>query len=99
MMQCLLYMYWNTLWNFVLYKSWYVVQYFSPLLFQIKVIAHHLSMTWPKVITVVNKLMLYLWILLKVPHKRLKLKLQWYDNTYQWISSFLSDHHQKVYSY
>jgi len=34
-----------------------------------------------------------------VPHKRLKLKLQWYgivDNTYQWISSFLSDCHQKV---
>ena len=26
-------------WNFVLYKSWCVVQYFSPLLFQMKVIA------------------------------------------------------------
>jgi len=34
-----------------------------------------------------------------VPHKRLKLKLQCYGifgNTYLWISSFLSDHHQKV---
>ena len=34
-----------------------------------------------------------------VPHKRLRFKLQWYSvvgNTYQWISSFLSDHHQKV---
>ena len=26
-------------WSFVLYKSWCVVQYFSPLLFQMKVIA------------------------------------------------------------
>jgi len=26
-------------WNFVLYKSWCVVQYFSPPLFQMKVIA------------------------------------------------------------
>ena len=34
-----------------------------------------------------------------VPHKRLRFKLQWYGivgNTYQWISLFLSDHHQKV---
>ena len=34
-----------------------------------------------------------------VPHKRLRSKLQWYGivgNTYQWISSFLSDRHQKV---
>ena len=34
-----------------------------------------------------------------VPHKRLRCKLQWYGivgNSYQWISSFLSDHHQKV---
>ena len=33
-----------------------------------------------------------------VPHNRLRHKLQWYGivgNTYQWISSFLSDHHQK----
>ena len=34
-----------------------------------------------------------------VPHKRLRFKLQWCSivgNTYQWISSFLSDQHQKV---
>ena len=34
-----------------------------------------------------------------VPHNRLRHKLQWYGvvgNTYQWISSFLSDCHQKV---
>ena len=34
-----------------------------------------------------------------VPHKRLRFNLQWYGivgNTYQWISSFLSDRHQKV---
>ena len=34
-----------------------------------------------------------------VPHNRLRHKLQWYGiigNTYQWISSFLSDRHQKV---
>ena len=34
-----------------------------------------------------------------VPHKRLRLKLQWYgivSNTYRWISSFLSDRHQKL---
>ena len=52
----------------------------------------------------VNKLMLYLWPDITkafdtVPHKRLRFKLQWYGivgNTYQWISSFLSDRHQKV---
>ena len=35
-----------------------------------------------------------------VPHNRLRHKLQWYGivgNTYQWISSFLSDRHQKVF--
>jgi len=34
-----------------------------------------------------------------VPHNRLRHKLQWYaivSNTYQWISSFLGDRHQKV---
>ena len=34
-----------------------------------------------------------------VPHNRLRHKLQWYGivgNAYQWISSFLSDRHQKV---
>ena len=34
-----------------------------------------------------------------VPHNRLRHKLQCYGivgNTYQWISSFLSDRHQKV---
>ena len=34
-----------------------------------------------------------------VPHNRLRHKLQWYGiagNTYQSISSFLSDHHKKV---
>ena len=33
-----------------------------------------------------------------VPHKRLRFNLQWYGivgNTYQWISSFLSERHQK----
>ena len=63
---------------------------------------YHLSMTWPKVTTIVNKQMLYLWTsqkLLTLPHQRLRLKLQLYSNvgnSYQWISSFLSDRHQKA---
>ena len=37
-----------------------------------------------------------------VPHNRLRHKLQWYGiyivgNTYQWISSFLSDRHKSSY--
>jgi len=35
----------------------------------------------------------------KVPHNRLKHKLQWYGvtgNTYQWISSFLRDRYQRA---